>query len=134
MIQQSVQQNDIKALAARVLERVEHNAQCNISLTTSRIGRNKTAQDRSPIVASNLAEKTTLDQILGEVIRGLPISLDEVKASRLFDEDDRMQISDHQFNREDLRMYIASWLLADKRFPFILDADWEVEINGRPQR
>lgn len=68
-------------------------------------------------------------QQLSVAIRDMPVTLEEALGSPLFDEFDLDQISKGNMSKEGLRMYIASWLIADKHFPYVLHHDWQDRLH-----
>ena len=68
--------------------------------------------------------KALAAELLSEWIRELPTNVDEVLASPLFDEVDLWQIGNGHLGRDELRMYIGSWLIGGRQFPFVLHSDW----------
>jgi hypothetical protein len=83
--------------------------------------------NKPEILSQLLSAATTKAQaaeLLSEWIRELPTNVDEVLASPLFDEGDLWQIGNARLGRDELRMYIGSWLIGSKQFPFVLHSDW----------
>jgi|APSaa5957512535_1039671.scaffolds.fasta_scaffold103485_2 hypothetical protein len=72
------------------------------------------------------------EQKLMELLSELPVSLEEILSSQLFDEFDFLQIANGCMNREGLLMYIASWLIAGKYLPCVLHHDWRERL-GLPE-
>ena len=84
-------------------------------------------EEPSKSVEKEVAPVSRVDlvhQQLSNAISGIPVTLKEVLASPLFDEFDLDQISKGNMNREALRMYIGSWLVADRNLPCVLHQDW----------
>jgi hypothetical protein len=73
----------------------------------------------------------SVDQLLIKATEDMPITLDEIKNSPLFDDQDRQMIVAGELGLEGLRLYIGSWLLSDGQFPFLLHADWEKKLLNR---
>ena len=102
-MQQSLQERDIKALASRVLDRVERNKRRNTNATAFKTTCNKMRPDNDQFVVSKTTYETQgnreCDFVLQEVIKCLPVSLTEVKSSSLFDEHDLKQGSHRRRGR-----------------------------------
>ena len=128
-MRQVKRETDLRVLAARVLQRAEESRQINPTSNHGGNPCNKAVQAHDKFDASKLSGCSTVDEVLSEVIDGLPVTLSEIKASPLFDRHDFADIAHHRLQPEALRMYIASWLIAGfKRIPFVISADWLTQL------
>ena len=114
-MQQPAQLQNLKALAARVLARAERNKPRNTNATPNNSRCNTTSQTNNTTAAHS---------IIKEAISDLPVSLEDVISSPLFDAFDIEQISAGNMQMDGLKMYVASWLIAGRHIPFILHQDW----------
>jgi hypothetical protein len=83
----------------------------------------------APVAVTNLQ---IAEEILTEIVGELPVSLEEVLSSRLFDEFDFLQIARGNMSRSGIQMYIASWLIAKRYLPCVLHCDWRKRL-GLPE-
>ncbi len=66
-----------------------------------------------------------VEDVLQTVIDGLPTTVEEVISSPIFDpwNEHTELIANGEFDHQFLRQYIASWLLVEKRFPYLIRMD-----------
>lgn len=84
--------------------------------------------EHKPEIIEYLKRSCDPNEVLSEVISNMPVTLDEVRESLLFSESDLSDISKLHYSTEALQMYVASWLLAGRVFPFILRHDWKQRL------
>ena len=56
---------------------------------------------------------------------GLPVTVEGIRLSPIFSQDDYEDIASGEYDIDSMRMYIASWLIAGRNFPFLLHHDWQ---------
>jgi len=88
---------------------------------------------RQPVVAGNggirLERQLSAVAFIELACEKLPVKVKEVFESGIFAESDIADIESGVYSLESMRLYIASWLIAGKTFPFVLRHDWVTRLG-----
>jgi hypothetical protein len=73
--------------------------------------------------------RLSLEDRIQALCAGLPVNAKSVRQSGIFSDDDYKDIEAGEYSEESLKMYIASWLIAGRIFPFVLRHDWAARLG-----
>jgi hypothetical protein len=91
------------------------------------------ADDHQPAVAgiggNRLERHQSAVTFIELACQNLPVNFNEVFESEIFAESDIADIESGAYRIEDMQLYIASWLIAGRTFPFVLRHDWLTRLD-----